>query len=370
MDTAAVAAGANTPGRWFCRVTTVSVAQRAWHRLLAVMLALLITACSEPPPLTAEYYVFGTLVEVAVSGVDKQTANRAFTDLQQSLQNMHRDWHAWEPGDLTELNRALAAGQTREVAADIAHLIRQSQVLEQRTGGRFNPAIGGLVELWGFHTSEFPVVGPPPQPDAILAWVEQQPSMSDIHVEKHVVWSTNPAAQLDFGGIAKGFGVDLAARLLRRHGITDAIVNAGGDLRAFGNHQGRRWRVAVRNPLGGIIGSIEITGDEAVFTSGNYQRFRQDGTDRYPHIIDPRNGYPARDVIAVTVMADEGALADAAATALVVAGLTEWPDVAASLGLDKILVTDRNGRLYVTAAMNRRIEWAEQVDPATVTVQN
>ncbi len=100
--------------------------------------------------------------------------------------------------------------------------------------------------------------------------------------------------QLDFGGIAKGYAVDLAVARLRELGIGSAIVNAGGDLRAFGRHGDRPWRVAVRKPGGGTIGTLEVRQDEAMFTSGNYERFRQDEQERYPHILDPRSGWPVQ----------------------------------------------------------------------------
>ncbi len=114
---------------------------------------------------------------------------------------------------------------------------------------------------------------------------------------------------------------------------SNAIVNAGGDLRAIGSHGDRPWRVAVRKPGGGNVGSVQVQGDESIFTSGNYERFRQDQLNRYPHILDPHTGWPAKDIASVTLITDEGILADAAATALVVAGLDGWPAVARALNL-------------------------------------
>lgn len=325
--------------------------------LPAGLLAMLLTACHEKPPLSAEYFVFGTLLEVSVAGVDRRTAKQAYAALQQAFQQMHRDWHAWEPGALMDVNQAFARGQRIQTQSGIIALIRQSQDIERRTAGRFNPAIGGLIGLWGFHTSEFPVIGPPPRSADIEALLKRKPSTLDIEINDGQVFSVNSSVQLDFGGIAKGYAVDLARQILLDHGINDAIINAGGDLRAFGQNGQRPWRIAIRNPLGGVLGSLEISGDEAVFTSGNYERYRQDDKQqRYPHIIDPRTGYPASGVLAVTIIADEGALADAAATALVVAGLTEWPEVAAPLGIDKVLLTDEKGRVFATPAMLERVE--------------
>jgi thiamine biosynthesis lipoprotein len=272
---------------------------------------------------------------------------------------MHEEWHPWNPGLLTEINHAFAAGKTHTATPDIVEMVERSQAIETASAGRFNPAIGRLVGLWGFHTSEYPVLGPPPASTAIEALVEQRPSTLDIAIEGLELASDNPAVQLDFGGIAKGFAIDIACTLLRERGIENAIVNAGGDLRAIGRHGDRPWRIAVRAPGGGIVGSLETAGDEAVFTSGNYERFRQENEERYPHILDPRTGWPVRDLASVTVIAAEGTLADAAATAITVAGLDEWEDVARALGLDQVMVVDEAGTAYLTRRMDARIELLE-----------
>jgi len=296
--------------------------------IIAVVCLILLTACQRNQEHNAELFVFGTIVEIKLWGATDEQSNRAFAELQQMFNGMHRDWHAWEPGRLTDINKAFAQGQTAEADEDIVAMIRHSQRIEQRSGGRFNPAIGVLINLWGFHTSDYPVIGPPPARASIDEILSHQPSSRDIHIDGLQLKSDNPYVQLDFGGIAKGYAVDLAIERSRELGITSAIVNAGGDLRAMGRHGDRPWNVAVRKPGGGIIGTVQVRDDEALFTSGKYERFRQDQLKRYPHILDPRTGWPVKDVASVTVIASEGIVADAAATALVVAGLDGWSAVA------------------------------------------
>ncbi|MGD8384170.1 MAG: FAD:protein FMN transferase [Lysobacterales bacterium] len=334
--------------------------------LLSVL--LLLGACESRQEQTAELFVFGTIAEIKLWGVTPDKASQAFAQLDRMFQAMHHDWHAWKPGRLTAINKAFKAGRTAVADPEIITMIRRSQQLEKATGGRFNPAIGALIELWGFHTSDFPIIGPPPSQAQIDRLLKAAPSTLDIHIDGLRVSSDNPAVQLDFGGIAKGYAVDLAVARLRKLGIDNAIVNAGGDLRAIGKHGKRPWRVAVRKPGGGNIGSIEVRGDEAIFTSGNYERFRQDKTRRYPHILDPATGWPAKDIASVTVISDEGMLADAAATALVVAGLDDWPQVAAALKLDQVAVVDEHGTVYLTPAMQKRIEFSGDVKQVLVTL--
>jgi thiamine biosynthesis lipoprotein len=336
------------------------------QKLFVTLTLLALVACTQPQDQSATFYVFGTTVEVILRDTDDDKASIVFATLQQRFQSMHQDWHAWEPGHLTDINRAFAEGRAIDIQDDVASLIRHSQALEKATGGRFNAAIGGLIKLWGFHTSDYPISGPPPTGTAIQSWLEKQPSSLDIQLEGLRGRSSNPGVQLDFGGIAKGYAVDVACNLLTEMGVKSAIVNAGGDLRAFGGNN-HPWIIAINKPGGGIIGGIEIYRDEAVFTSGVAHRYRQDTQQRYPHIIDPRNGLPISGLSAATVVSTDGTLADAAATAILVAGANDWPVVARDLGVDTVLVIADNGFLYMTEKMKQRLVLSdEQITPFTV----
>lgn len=328
--------------------------------LTTLLVSLWLTSCTGPAQkYHQDFYVFGTLMGVTLWADTDSQAQKAFSSLQNRFQGMHVDWHAWNPGLLTRINQAFSKGETIEANEEIVELIRRSQHLEKATDGRFNPAIGALIGLWGFHTSEYPILGPPPARQDIETLLEPNPSSLDIDLNGLKLQSVNPAVQLDFGGIAKGYAIDIACEMLRSHGIENAIVNAGGDLRAIGSHGERPWKIAVRSPGGGIIGSLDTGEDEAVFTSGNYERFRQENEQRYPHILDPRTGWPVTELASVTIIASEGLVADAAATAITVAGLQEWEDVARTLGLDQVMLVDETGKVYMTQRMSERIELVE-----------
>ena len=329
-----------------------------WIRNAALAALVATAGCAREPQAElhgSQLVVFGTVLDVTVRIESPEQANRLFTELQEDFQRMHREWHAWEPGPLTRINEQLAAGRPAQATPDILTLVRRSSEIETASGGRFNPAIGGLVRLWGFHTSEFPIVGPPPQRQDIEALLAARPSTTDLRIEGQTLVSSNPAVQLDFGGIAKGYAIDLALDRLLGEGVQHAIVNAGGDLAAVGDHGERPWRVAIRRPGGGIVGTLETLGREAVFTSGVYERFRADEQERYPHILDPRSGWPVREIAAVTVVATEGLLADAAATALIVAGPDDWRSVALELGLQEVLLIDEKDKVWLTPAMGDRV---------------
>ena len=337
--------------------------------LFALVIGIALTGCDRQQPAAVHSYqllALGTLVDVSLYGTDDDTAQATTEVIRNTLEAIHHQWHAWQPSRLTAINSQLASGKTVELSPEDEMLLSKSIDLSQRSSGLFNPAIGELSALWGFHSDERDN-RPPPSPQAIQAQLERHPAMTDLVLEDHRLSSRNPAVQLDLGGFAKGYAVDLAIAALRNMGITNAIVNAGGDLRAIGSKGGDPWRIGIRHPREpGVIASIHSQGDESVFTSGDYERYFDHDGRRYHHIIDPRDGYPASGATSVTVIHRDAATADAAATALFIAGPRQWRETARHMGIDQALLIDAQGTVHMTPAMAARI-WFE-TDPKPPTV--
>lgn len=294
--------------------------------------------------------MFGTQVEVRVRGVSEDHAANAFRLVGPELQRLHRELHPWEAGALADLNQALHHGGAHRTTADLAELIAVSTRLEGESMGRFNPAIGELVHLWGFHTSDYPITDPPPDAEAIrdrLAW---QPSMRSLAIEGRRVRSLRRGVRLDFSGIAKGLAVQRVCDRLAEVEITDALVNAGGDVLVCGPTD-TPWRVGISDLAGGAVTTLEIREPMAVFSSGSAYRFGEFEGTRYAHILDPFTGRPVDAVMQATVIHPDPLRADAAATALVVAGPEAWRMVADSMGIDRALVIDGDGRLEGTEGL-------------------
>jgi len=192
--------------------------------------------------------------------------------------------------------------------------------------------------------------------------------MDDLTLKDGVLYSTNPAVQLDFGGIAKGYAVDLALQHLRELGINNAIVNAGGGLGVIGRHGDRPWRVGIRHPQGkGILASLDVNDGESVHTSGNYERFREYEGVHYAHILDPRTGWPVDSVTSCTVISKDGTLADAAATALVIAGVKDWHRLAKKMGIKYVMLVDEGGTVYMNPAMVTRVQFTSEKPKVVVS---
>lgn len=339
------------------------------RRLWCVALALLALAGCEDRDVETKssQYVFGTVVEITVRGVPKTEAEAAFAALAEGFRRMHVDWHAWKPGgELMRVNAACKTGEPVRVSPFTLPLIADAKRYYALSDGLFNAAVGEIVGAWGFHADE-PEKGRTPPFDEIRALAARHPSMDDVSIDGDRVTCTNSAVGLDFGGFAKGAAVDWALATLKDRGIADAVVSAGGNVGTSGSHGDRPWRIGIRDPkTWGVIASVEASGGESVYTSGNYERFREHEGVRYSHIIDPRSGWPVEHVVSTTVIATDGSLADAASTALTVAGVDDWPRIAERMGIDQVLMLDDRGNLYATPKMAARLAFPEGAKPLVI----
>ena len=325
---------------------------------LLILLVLVISGCQKQAHLfKKQYFIFGTIVDVLVWADDEAVVNKALDEVESELNGMHSQWHAWKDGRLHEINKALRAGKTFTVTDEEAQFILKTKKLSQQSLGNFNPAIGELIHLWGFHTDDYPITTPPPGDDEINEFLAHLPTMDDIEIINNKISSNNPRVWLDYGGVAKGYAIDKAIVILEKHGIQNAIVNAGGDLRSIGSKGDKNWKVAIRKPNSkDILAVIQVHGDESLFTSGNYERYHEFNGKRYAHIIDPKTGYSVEEIVSATVITDNGIKADAAATALIVAGSQNAANVAQSMGLDQVLLIDEDGKCLATEKIIKRLE--------------
>ena len=312
--------------------------------------------------------MFGTLVEVSVYGEDEGKAKKAVVSVMQEFQRMHDLLHAWKPSALSDLNAAFAVGESREVTPEVAFMLKDAAQLSAQSDGLFNPSIGGLIKLWGFHADEFKAVLPDEKQVARL--VAAKPQMSDLvfspafEGKGEVVASRNKAVFIDLGGYAKGVALDRASELLRQQGIHNALINIGGNVLAMGQHGDRPWRIGVQHPRKpGPIATMELHDGEAIGTSGDYQRYFEVGGKRYCHLIDPRTGQPAQGVQAVTILTHglrAGTLSDGPSKPLFIAGKEGWRDAARKMNLTEALLIDSEGIVHLTAAMQKRLEFTDQ----------
>jgi thiamine biosynthesis lipoprotein len=330
--------------------------------LLAALSVILLAGCEAKEPLYQEQgYVFGTLVEISVYGETETRARQAVSEVMHEFQRLHDMLHAWQPGELSELNAAFAKGESMAISAELVTILKDAAQLSRQSNRLFNPAIGGLVQLWGFHADEFK----PVQPDdkQVAEWVAANPQMSDITLSHGRAESKNKSVQLDLGGYAKGYALDRAVELLRKQGIHNALINIGGNILALGQHGKRPWRVGIQHPRkSGALATVDLQDGEAIGTSGDYQRYFMLGDVRYCHLINPRSGYPMQGVQAVTVLAKgehAGVLSDAASKPLFISGASGWREAARQMNLSEAMLVDGQGVVHITAELQKRLEFTD-----------
>ena len=291
-------------------------------RILAAFLLLLcLVGCTpQPKSYTADFFAMDTFMSITAYGEDEQAAQDTAVQLEQRINALEPALsRTREDSDLYRLNHA--DGAVCEVSEDTYAAIEAAVQFAEWTGGAFDPTMAPLTDLWGINTDNAHV---PAQAeiDAALTHVGYQ----NIELLGNNQVRLLNGAQLDLGGIGKGFATDAAAAML--DGTQGVLATLGGNIGAYGENPNRdsgNWVVGIADPddNAAFIATVEVRG-LSVVTSGDYERyFEQDGK-RYHHIFDPVTGYPADSGLrSVTVIDESSTRADALTTALFVMGLEE-----------------------------------------------
>ncbi|MBM4148245.1 MAG: FAD:protein FMN transferase [Lentisphaerae bacterium] len=303
-----------------------------WRLPPAVLLAALAAACGLKAPVREFHWkAMGTECVFRAAGADAARIAEVSEAARSEVARVEGRLSLFDPAsDVSRLNSA-PRGEWLEVSADAESVLKTALEVAARSGGAFDPTVAPLMQVWGFRNP-----GRTNEPPASeLAEAMCSVGYAGVRLDGAGVSLDLDRGSLDLGGVAKGYGVDAAFERIAAMGGTDYMVDIGGNMRCAG--RGMRpggWVVGVRNPFDrdDVLGTVVLTGGEAVATSGNYERFVVLSGVRYAHIIDPRTGRPVRGMAGVTVLAPSACLADALSTALFVAGPEEGGKIIASFG--------------------------------------
>ncbi|WP_339668196.1 FAD:protein FMN transferase [Dasania marina] len=293
--------------------------------VFVLVLSTLLSACSEQPlaALKLSGKTMGTSYHITVVHGEQAIDAAAIQALvDQRLQQINQQMSTYiSDSELMQFNR-LPVGQWQQVSPELFHVVLQSMEISWLTGGAFDITVGPLVNAWGFgNTGHEDKIPSQALIDSLLADIGFQ--NIELNIGSIEISKKTPL-QIDLSAIAKGYGVDQVADLLREQGYQHFMVEVGGELRLSGHSPKRQpWLIAIEQPdgsFGEVYKAVALT-DKAIATSGDYRNYFEKEGQRYSHTLSPITGKPiTHNLASVTVIADEAAQADGLATAINVMG--------------------------------------------------
>lgn len=332
-----------------------------WLSAALLSAAFLLTGCSGAPaqePETATFFAMDTAMDFTVYGdaalLDEAETLIGSLEEQVSVTDEHSDIYAIDHTGSGSLS------------GNAAELMEQALELCRRTGGALDISVYPIVRAWGFTTGSYQV----PDEETIQSLLPLV-DYTQIQYDAATGVVTLPEGmEIDLGSVAKGYAGQLAAQMLREHGVQSALLNLGGNVQTVGaKPDGSPWQIGIKDPQGEDAMMVLSVEDQAVVTSGGYERyFEQDG-QTYWHIMDPSTGHPADSgLLSVTIVGKQGIICDGLSTSLFVMGLEKAADLwAQSCDFEAVFVT-ASGEVYITEGLQDRFALTEQYADTPVSV--
>lgn len=286
--------------------------------------------------------LMGSRFEITAVAADSALAQTGIAAAITEIARIERLISSWNPNSQTsEINRN-AGKKAVTVDRELFELIRRSQKVSALTGGAFDISFASVDKIYTFDGGDHAL----PSPDSVAVSVAKIGYQNIVLDEKNsTVFLKEPGMKIGFGGIGKGYAANRAQAVMLEAGILSGLVNAGGDLIAWGKQpDGSDWQIAIADPNDEdkILGWLTL-GNLAIVTSGDYARYFTSDGKRYAHIIDPETGYPVTGMKSVSVVCADAELADALATAVFVLGENKGMKLIEQLrGIECLIVNSKN----------------------------
>lgn len=321
-----------------------------------MLLLFSLTACSSRlESFHRSQYQMGTVVELTVVAPSEAKADEAmnagFAEIRrlEALLSVYQ-----ETSEYSKINQ-MAGIEPVAVSPETLELVQKGLEAGKLTEGGFDIAIGPGVRLWGVTESqhiptqeELNQIKPLTDPDKVV-----------VDRSRGTVYLKEKGMRIDSGGNGKGFAADKVKKVLESRGIRSGIVALAGDLKVFGKKpNGERWRVGIQHPRkkGETLAFLDLT-DKAISTAGDYERFFMKDGVIYHHILDPRTLQPARECQSVTLVADEGIVADSLDTGIFVMGAEKGMALIEKLPYLGGVIVDKNGKILVSSNLKDQIRF-------------
>ncbi|MCZ6854430.1 MAG: FAD:protein FMN transferase [Gammaproteobacteria bacterium] len=318
-------------------------------RFLVWLVTCLVTTTA-----AAEWYsdtqsIMGTRVHAEIWQEDAAEGQRVLAEIMAEMRRVDETFSTFlDTSELSRLNRQAGKGWM-QVSDELFDLLQKSRTVSDLTDGAFDITYASAGRYYDYRA------GKRPDDETLrgaLAAINYR--YVELDAANNRVRFTHPDVYVDLGGIAKGHAVDRCAAILAREGITQGTISAGGDSRIIGDRRGRPWTVGIRDPRREDAMAVLLPlVDTAVSTSGDYERFFEEGGVRYHHILDPNTGDSARATRSVTILGADATFTDALSTSVFVLGPVEGLKLINRLpGVDAIVI-DGQGIMRYSADLAR-----------------
>lgn len=286
--------------------------------------------------------LMGSRFDITVVATDSTTANSYIDDAISEITRIEKLISSWDAESQTSLINKNAGIAPVKVDQELFELIERTLQISEITDGAFDISFASVDKIWRFDGS----MTQKPTEEEIINSVAKIGYQNIVMDKKSLtVFLKLSGMKIGFGAIGKGYAADKVRTMLKKNGVAAGIINASGDLTAWGHQpDGSDWMIGITNPLNkNKVFSLFPVVDAAVATSGNYEKFVEFDGVKYSHIIDPRTGYPATGLVSVTIFANSAELCDALATAIFITGTETGIDIINQIkGVECIVVDDKN----------------------------
>ncbi|HLA48681.1 MAG: hypothetical protein A2W77_08980 [Nitrospinae bacterium RIFCSPLOWO2_12_39_16] len=294
--------------------------------------------------------LMGTVVEVIVVGDNEKVARKSINDAFSAMERIDRLMSNFkEDSDISRINRG-AGMEDVVVDGDVIEVIKKSIYYSEISDGAFDITIGGVEELYNFEDE-----GRIPEKNKFNNSVSLI-GYKNIRINGNMVRLLKKGVKLDLGGIAKGYAIDKGIEAIKKNGVANALVNAGGDIRAIDEGENGQWKIGVLHPReNGKLKDTLILKDLSVATSGDYRKYFVSGGKRYHHILNPNTGLPTEGVQSVTIIAPLAVDSDALATAVFVLGKKRGMELIEKLKDVEGIIIDSDGLVIYSSGVKNYI---------------
>jgi thiamine biosynthesis lipoprotein len=291
--------------------------------------------------------LMGTRVSVELWDDDEAAGRVLVQRVLDFYRHIDEEMSTYKPTSEISTVNAGASEEPIGVSRELFDLVDRALELSRLSGGAFDITYESVGYMYDFHAHRHPTAE---QLGAALNGIDYHHVVLDR--DAHTIRFTQGGVRINLGGIAKGYTVERGAAMLREAGIESALLNAGGDTRVLGDRRGSPWIVGIRHPRQAteVITRLPLV-DEAISTSGDYERFFEENGRRYHHIINPSTGEPTEGVLSVTVIGPDATMTDGLSTTLFVLGVEAGLKLIETLPDYEAVIVDAAGKLSYSSGL-------------------